>query len=145
MADRCTGHCCKSFYLGYKPAELVSLAERYEAGRVNLDLAQDARQIAAMIVPVDGEENRYSCIHHNADTGDCGIYLTRPRMCRDFPDDRPCPFVGCEWDAAKAGLHPSKMHRRLPMYFEWPSSVLEQLASASEVQPPTEPAEVTPP
>lgn len=144
MADRCTGHCCKSFYLPYTVEGLRELAARKAAEGV-WETAVEARQVADMIVPVEGEENRYSCIHHSADTGDCGIYLTRPRMCRDFPDDRPCPFVGCEWDAAKAGLHPSKRHRRLPMYVEGLSRVIEQIETASEARPSTGPAEVTPP
>jgi Fe-S-cluster containining protein len=30
--------------------------------------------------------------------GDCGIYETRPLLCREFPYNNPCPYKACEWE-----------------------------------------------
>lgn len=67
----------------------------------------DGEMIADMVIPIhwaaterDGRHyfdrafHTYTCRHH-LPNGDCGIYERRPRMCADFPYDRPCPIDGC--------------------------------------------------
>lgn len=80
-----------------------------------LGTAGDAQAvfIADMLVPVEpenvdpctGEHHgrghaRYSCRHVDA-AGQCTVYEERPDMCREYPYNRPCTFVGCTWTAAR--------------------------------------------
>ena len=151
--NRCTGHCCRSFYLPLSPSELAEATrfirecEGYELrltqlrGSPDLDYAtteeqavlgpdprwgEDANghrryeqgllQIADMVeylgyMPppyplVDGvpdpqkSSHYYRCRNLQPD-GNCGIYATRPRMCRDYPYGRRCSYAQCTWDKAK--------------------------------------------
>ncbi len=93
---RCTGHCCRSFRLSKSIVSLRASEHR------------DARLIAAMVKPIGmfpvgatlptGETSLggayFDCRMLDAN-GDCLIYDTRPKMCRDFPYGEPCPRVGC--------------------------------------------------
>jgi len=151
MGDRCTGHCCKNFFLPFEPGRLYVEAanhKRWKAWltehRANIDMNdrstwtpqldgttppanarashyEEIEQIADLAIyvgylhPVTGEEagegrGWYSCRHLQSN-GDCGIYDSRPRMCRDYPYGQACKDVACTHDAAREGrLH---MHRNL--------------------------------
>lgn len=37
----------------------------------------------------------YTCRHWDEDTGLCGVYEDRPRMCRDYPYARACDHDDC--------------------------------------------------
>lgn len=130
MGDRCTGDCCRHFFLPFQPEDMADKAmlvrRRREWKAKNpdkgwADVPADLRgmnvieieKIAAMaiylgqtdihgntILPEQGAY--YRCDHLRAN-GDCGTYSTRPAMCRTYPYGRPCVFPGCEHDGARAG------------------------------------------
>lgn len=128
--DRCTGHCCRAFVLPVSPDErwrdLWAWLQRGEdgdggqwfddEGERHLPHGEIA-QIASMVVPLgrfpyppgvahnqrpDGDEPVwwYTCSNLRPD-GNCGIYATRPDMCRDYPYGRVCQYTDCAWSAAK--------------------------------------------
>jgi Fe-S-cluster containining protein len=97
--SRCTGHCCRCFPLPYGPEELQE----------KKGSAEDGEQIAAMVVYVglrhtSTESNEgvppanplhfYSC-SNLLPSGDCGVYETRPEMCRGFPYEGECGYTAC--------------------------------------------------
>lgn len=123
--DRCTGHCCKSFYLPHSPEEL---AENYRAWANREEIDRNGRKIidgiwliapmvrhlglrqappASAKPPPAGHHyeagNYYACKHLEKN-GDCGIYAMRPRMCRDYPYGKACSFKACTWQAARDGV-----------------------------------------
>ncbi len=49
---------------------------------------------------LNGAGHFFACVHLQPD-GDCGIYATRPTMCRNYPGDEPCAFIGCTRRAAR--------------------------------------------
>lgn len=79
----CTGDCCACFYLD----EDVQLA-------IMNGQEPDDQKIRVMIIPLDGE-GHFTCRHWDAETKLCGIYETRPQICRDFPDEDGCDNPGC--------------------------------------------------
>lgn len=113
--DRCTGHCCREFWLGFSPEELMGAYHRWQQGgrgeRATMSGTSQERElaeihlIAPMVIhlgytdqdprrvnPTDadlkGEKikgHRYRCKHWDSKTGDCTIYDIRPVMCRDYP------------------------------------------------------------
>jgi len=93
---RCTGHCCRGFSLEH-PLELVQ--EEFARWRTNPEkatLIPDIGTIGAMLVPLGkfrGQE-LFTCKHLSKE-GNCSIYETRPKMCRDFPGPNPCPYRNC--------------------------------------------------
>lgn len=100
VQPRCTGHCCKRFFLPYLPSELEQIAERCD----------DGPQIAAMVIPLGPpteEDQRpgvtsaeafqsfaYTC-RNLLPNGDCAVYADRPKMCRDYPYEGRCVYPGC--------------------------------------------------
>jgi Fe-S-cluster containining protein len=69
----------------------------------------DLEQIAGMVEYLDSKRSAcagnpmyhyYRCKNLQPN-GDCGIYDTRPDMCRDYPYGRPCKIEGCTWDAVQ--------------------------------------------
>lgn len=122
MGDRCTGNCCESFvinHIGDTPEKI----DAYLRTR-----AVDGVQIADMLVPIrkvepgavmpDGSlaEHEpqgggwvFTCKHFDTGVRNCGIYATRPAMCRDFPYGKPCEHGDrCGWDRGRNGKHPPK-------------------------------------
>lgn len=86
----CGGKCCESFYLGVNPEEMgrlyVDAAARIIASE---DVPNDWElvKIGEMVIRVDEDDEsspRYSC-RNLLPSGLCGIYDTRPVMCRDYP------------------------------------------------------------
>lgn len=113
MADRCTGHCCRAFELGYSPEELRA---EYLAAVAGDPRINEIQIIGPMLIylgahrsnpvhPMDGEpydkpKHFYTCRNLTLD-GNCAIYEHRPSMCRDFPYAARCRYQGCEWDDAR--------------------------------------------
>lgn len=116
MGSRCTGACCREFFL--PPLDQLAAEALWFA--VLGDIADAAERIAivAMVVPVrlcrpgnpmpsgrineEGEEMVYTCRHF--DGANCTIYERRPHMCRNFPYGRPCPYGdACTWDEGREG------------------------------------------
>lgn len=125
MGDRCTGHCCKCFPLGIEPDERPTgfspdeLEEIFNAhaedreptangGRYLNDIEivyPMIRYLGESTVRIDGEKvdppiHVYECAHLQ-ENGDCGIYESRPEVCRDYPYGRPCGQPDCTWDEAR--------------------------------------------
>lgn len=130
--DRCTGHCCKTFPLPVGPAELrqrARWARRLRlAGKLpgrasqhaeSPTLTQDGEAIAAMARPIAFTDRNlitggdrlpqtmhwYTCRNLQAN-GDCGIYSTRPQMCRGYPYGARCDHPNCTWAAARSETGP---------------------------------------
>lgn len=79
----CTGDCCADFYLD--PEIQLAVMGGQEV---------DDQTIRVMLIPLG--EDHFTCRHWNPETKLCGIYETRPAMCRDFPEkDNPCGNPGC--------------------------------------------------
>jgi Fe-S-cluster containining protein len=51
-----------------------------------------------------GKAHFYTCRHIQLN-GDCGIYATRPEMCRTYPNERLCEFGDCTWDPKDQKKH----------------------------------------
>jgi Fe-S-cluster containining protein len=120
MSDRCHGECCESFFLGFTPQQLQDHAETAD----RLGIEDELSQIAGMVVPIgEFEENPgrrqvngsggrgwfYTC-RHLTHAGDCGIYETRPAMCRNFPRYEradSCPYPACQSEPARTYLLPA--------------------------------------
>lgn len=96
---RCSGHCCKRFYLPLSPDELKQARVQ---GRYT-----DIETIADMVIflekskmRVDGTEgpeegHYYTCRHFDEASGNCGIYERRPRMCSEYPYGAACKYKAC--------------------------------------------------
>jgi Fe-S-cluster containining protein len=97
MGDRCTGHCCERFYLPNTPGELENIAKCAEKG--DATVAKEFRKVADMVIFLRRDDHKgvyhYTCKHFDVATRNCTDYEDRPRMCRSFPNDRPCPYEGC--------------------------------------------------
>ena len=81
----CVGDCCASFFLD----------EETQLGIMN-GQEPDEQTIRVMLIPLDGE-GHFTCRHWDPETKLCGIYESRPEMCRDFPDEGEggCDLPGC--------------------------------------------------
>lgn len=116
MGTRCTDGCCRKFVLPFTPEELQEEArlEREERTRFGKDILIVAEMAIPLdrpefcmdgVTPVDDAMARrfYTCKNFNTETNDCGIYETRPRMCRDYPYGDSCRVQGCEWEEVNNG------------------------------------------
>jgi Fe-S-cluster containining protein len=126
---RCTGHCCKEFFLPFGPEELEAAYHRWlrSAGQ-SMGLAMSTDGVVAgavygeihLIYPMvqylgkfkeppfrqvnnSGNESRhyYSCKHYDTKTHNCTIYEIRPMMCRDYPYRGSCNYAACTWTERK--------------------------------------------
>lgn len=131
MGDRCTGHCCKVFSLPASPAELKQRARWSRRHRLTGKLpgpasdrapapllVEDIEQIATMAQPIGYSRNDpitgvewlkavhwYTCRNLDA-AGNCTVYDTRPRMCREYPYGRQCQHKACAWGEATTATGP---------------------------------------
>jgi hypothetical protein len=116
---RCTGGCCREFYLPATRCELAVRALWYlwmGDAFTGLEIARIATMTRIVRMPEVGDlspggkpvevpEPIYSCVHF--DGRNCTAYDQRPRMCSGFPYGRPCEYEGCTWETGRLGLHPS--------------------------------------
>src|SRR3990167_5464451 len=89
---RCSGHCCKCFSLQHHFSEVQADYQRYLSNPKASKIPQ-VDTIMNMVIPLGmyrGQET-FTCKNLQKN-GDCGIYETRPQMCRDFPGPSPCPY-----------------------------------------------------
>ncbi|MGZ3653388.1 MAG: YkgJ family cysteine cluster protein [Bdellovibrionota bacterium] len=102
---RCVGHCCRGFSLEHPLSVVQAEYERWRADPESATLIPDISTIAPMLIPlgVFRRQELFTCKHLGAD-GNCGIYETRPRMCRDFPGPKPCPYRNCGSHGAQSRL-----------------------------------------
>lgn len=130
MGERCTGDCCRSFYLPYTSDDLrrafaawlaskpvfedASGVERSLPAEVWL-LAPMARSLGVYAVnptsgaKLDQPHELFTCAHFNPENGHCGIYEMRPTMCREYPYGKQCEYDGCTHDEAREGKHGSSL------------------------------------
>ena len=85
--------------LSMSPEEVVEQARK----------GGDARDIVENFVSIgrqteDGQ-HLFACRHFIG--GQCAIQERKPRMCRDFPYDRPCRVPGCTWTEVAIPLLPA--------------------------------------
>lgn len=85
--NRCTGHCCRRFWLPHSPKELRD-PKRY---------FQEIEALLDMLIPIGPSRvggHLYNCRNLGKD-GDCENYDKRPTMCQVYPMGRPCLREGC--------------------------------------------------
>lgn len=122
--QRCTGHCCRRFYLRVTPEEIRADAELARAGKTTRFSAEEIVKIDEMIIPledakdakedIDGgppptDGHYYTCKHHDPVTGNCMNYENRPKLCRDYPFygsgyRNRCRYKDCTWEDARNPL-----------------------------------------
>lgn len=93
---RCTGHCCRGFSLEHPHRVVKEEYERWKRNPSSATLIPDIGTIAPMLVPLGvfrGQE-LFTC-RHLSKAGNCTIYESRPKMCRDFPGPDPCKYRNC--------------------------------------------------
>lgn len=120
--SRCAGHCCREFIIHFgglnTPDDIAThIRERTTDGPVIADMLIFLRPVVPGTVMPSGAVADHSggwvctCKHWDEATGNCGIYATRPSMCRDYPYGEPCKYKECAWDVGKAGAWPPpKVH-----------------------------------
>jgi Fe-S-cluster containining protein len=93
---RCTGHCCRGFSLEHPLSVVMEEYEKWKKDPASATLIPDVATIAEMLIPlgVFRHQELFTC-KHLGENGDCKAYLTRPKMCRDFPGPNPCPYRNC--------------------------------------------------
>ena len=92
MDYKCTGRCCERLFYPRTPEEL----KRDYDERHGYD--EDIVEIYHMLVLLEEDPlgGWYTCSNYDTETKLCKIYKDRPKMCRDFPYDSPCPHCGWE-------------------------------------------------
>lgn len=116
--DRCRGDCCRRIYLAYNTREEIAACGD-----------PDAKQLSEMLVPLEDQflapdglpvslrKGLFFTCKNLLENGDCGIYETRPGMCRRYPDGYQCPVPTCRSKEARSlPIHqnrPSRKARRL--------------------------------
>lgn len=104
--ERCTGHCCKRFYLPKSPDEIQQMYEDWlKFGQQGTRPHNDIDIIAPMLiyleysnVHTDGSIKPYKSHYYtcrNFDGQGCRIYDRRPAMCSDYPYNAPCIYKDC--------------------------------------------------
>jgi len=131
VTDRCTGHCCKKFFLPLSPDELKQRYESWQRrGRspilptlserllpMKYALPEEIWLVYPMVRHLGTTEevqpphtvgnidnhpgHFYTCKHYDAKSGDCTIYDIRPKMCADYPYSGFCQYADCTWEARK--------------------------------------------
>ncbi|KKK79505.1 hypothetical protein LCGC14_2832790, partial [marine sediment metagenome] len=109
---RCTGHCCREFPLPFGPEKLKEQCRRNgQRNDITKAPVLDGDVIADMVVyrgfrrwscdniaeelQAQSEMHFYTCRHFDKESGDCAIYETRPRMCKDYPYRGTCGHSDC--------------------------------------------------
>ena len=89
----CGGDCCRRFTLNGDPLKREEKAQEIrayqESGGELEPWMLEALMVADMLIPLEEktEDGRqvYGCKNLEESTGLCGVYESRPEMCRDFP------------------------------------------------------------
>ena len=124
---RCVGHCCRRFAMEHSLDDLQADLARWQRDPAT-SVIKDVEKIAPMVIPIaqsrGGQEFVYTCRNLGA-SGDCGIYETRPQMCRDFPTAEGCHFRGCKSsDSAYFGM---PWWRRAATRWRWLKSLNKEI------------------
>lgn len=141
-SDRCRGHCCASFY-GLSPERCAEEARSFEALAQRRPLTPfekneyyQVKTIADMVVVIDEATGEMGCLHVKAN-GDCGIYETRPEMCRKYPNGKPCITKGCRWEngAAESVSATTQVSNRRKRLMQFDKQIAEDKLDAGEALP----------
>jgi Fe-S-cluster containining protein len=142
--NRCSGDCCKRFYLPFSPDQLKTMAETGDHPHNKEEIVF----VADMVIPIEAAKDAkegvdggpppqtghyYTCRHHDAATGNCTTYETRPRVCRDFPFygagyRNRCRYKTCTWEEARnppVAMDRQSLIRKLPRSLEPCNKALE--------------------
>ena len=90
MSSRCTGHCCKRFMMEDSDCSVLEDGEILRDMLIPLGLSDVDEDGDLLDLPVEF----FTC-RHLQQNGDCGIYQTRPQMCRDYPSVVDCEYTNC--------------------------------------------------
>jgi len=115
MAGRCTGHCCDTIPLSYSPDTLAVLTLNLDAlfildnwkylGELTVKEAGVLDKVYMLRELADGSARMhfYQCLRWDAVTGNCTVYDSRPRLCKDHPTPGagPCERKECTSDSAR--------------------------------------------
>lgn len=94
--DRCTGHCCRSFYLGLPPEDVAAEQAKLAAGGVSRYIGvEGVLEHIRFLEPAEGG-GWYACGLVTPE-GNCSIYDRRPSMCSGYPNGHECKTPGCTW------------------------------------------------
>lgn len=93
---RCTGHCCRGFSLERSWKDVQFELQKTQDDPEYVSSIPDILLIGKMLIPLGTfrKQELFTCRHLSKE-GNCGIYLSRPKMCRDFPGPSPCPYRNC--------------------------------------------------
>lgn len=102
-SERCTGHCCRRFYMEFSPQVLKEKYERWiEQGK---PAYHDIGKVYPLLtflgksyIGVDGIERQDSGYYYTCkafDGNGCTIYDDRPQMCSNYPYGDPCKYKQC--------------------------------------------------
>lgn len=86
--QRCSGDCCRAFFLPLSPLEVEHQRKLLEIGKHKFI---DDHKVLPMLIFVRSEHTRkktvyrYTCKWLDRETGSCTNYEDRPDMCRNFP------------------------------------------------------------
>lgn len=120
QTHKCSGHCCKVFYLPYSFDEMNHFKRLSSLGKTKEEKVKDLFKIANLIIPVRAEscktyaiENSliysssrksshmynvmyyYTCKNYDAIKHKCLDYENRPSMCSKYPYMRQCYYRDC--------------------------------------------------
>lgn len=108
MGDRCTGHCCRAFYLAQDVSRYAAEGDEQAVFIVGMrrtllpgSWVPRGEVRSGKLLQEEEVGTYYTCTHVQPN-GDCGIYATRPDMCAKYPYGKRCTYPGCTWDEALA-------------------------------------------
>lgn len=108
--NRCTGHCCRKFFLPFTPDQLKAEHEKaiaWDVGGLDRVFPRydpvEMLKVAPMVIPISEANGgyHYTCKHFDGETGNCRDYENRPKMCSDYPYGSACTFSECTWEYAR--------------------------------------------
>jgi Fe-S-cluster containining protein len=93
--SKCPAHCCSYDYIEAKPADVERLAKHF-----GLTAAVAEKRFTKLVEGGKLRVLRHQkdaifgsvCQFLNLETRQCGIYLSRPRICREHPGSVRCGF-----------------------------------------------------
>ena len=97
---RCTGGCCENFTVKDWTGESVAYWKEH-GHEYNPPIEPRTQAIIDMLIRLPERENPdtglgvFTCKNFNPETRDCGIYDSRPKMCRAYPGSGGCQREGC--------------------------------------------------
>jgi Fe-S-cluster containining protein len=108
LKHRCSGACCKCFWLSESIEEIEKSYKRFTGElKDNGVVFNEIDIVYPMLIPVPPPKGAckdhywYTCKHLKSDNN-CGIYNTRPKMCSEYPYGAKCNYKNCTWGKVSA-------------------------------------------